>query len=151
MTREGFLPDYGPSRLHPTAGAVAVGARRLLVAYNVQLESTDLEVARRIAAAIRERDGGLPGVQALGLRLESRGCVQVSMNLTCLERTNLREAFEGVVRLADALEIGVRDSEIVGLAPRMAFGGATAAELRLPGEVIEYLLEFHVEDSCRSE
>jgi glutamate formiminotransferase/formiminotetrahydrofolate cyclodeaminase len=142
---EGFLPDYGPPRLHETAGATAVGAREPLVAYNVQLESRDLQLARRIATSVRERNGGLPGVQALGLWLESRGCVQVSMNLTRPEETSVCEAFEAVAAHAESAGASVRDSEIVGLAPRAAVGGCTSATLRLADDIEAHLLEARLE------
>ena len=87
-------PDYGPRRTHPTAGATVVGARPFLIAWNIQLESEDLGLARRIASQIRERDGGLPAVQALGIPLVSQGCVQVSMNLLDHGRTPMWRVFE---------------------------------------------------------
>jgi glutamate formiminotransferase len=114
-------PDFGPRRIHPTAGAVAVGARRVLIAYNVDLDGADVAAARRIASRIRERDGGLPALKALGLFLESRGCAQVSMNLCDHARTGLLDAFRAVEREAAAEGLRVRSSELVGLVPRDAF------------------------------
>jgi glutamate formiminotransferase len=114
-------PDFGPPRPHPTAGAVAIGARPFLVAFNVQLSTTDVAVGQRIAQRIRERDGGLPAVQALGLELASQGCVQVSMNLLDHERTPLWRLWEEVERLAAAERVSPLDSELIGLAPASVF------------------------------
>jgi glutamate formiminotransferase len=112
-------PDFGPDRVHPTAGAVAVGARYPLIAFNVLLRSDDLEVARRIACSIRERDGGLLGVKALGLRLESRGCVQVAINVTRPDEVPLYRVFELVKIEAARHGVTVSGSELIG-AFRMA-------------------------------
>lgn len=114
-------PDFGPRRAHPTAGATAVGARPFLIAWNIQLDTDDLGLARRIASLIRERDGGLPAVQALGIPLAMLGCVQVSINLLDHERSPLWRVFERVRDLAAAAGTGIRDSELIGLAPLAAF------------------------------
>ncbi|MFN8517975.1 MAG: glutamate formimidoyltransferase [Chloroflexota bacterium] len=114
-------PDFGPARPHPTAGATVAGARPFLVAWNIQLDTRDLTVARAIARAIRERDGGLPAVQALGIRLDALGCVQVSMNLLDVARTPMWLVLERVTALAGASGVGVVDSELIGLAPLRAF------------------------------
>lgn len=116
-------PDFGPRRAHPTAGATVVGARPFLIAWNIQLETEDPAIARRIAAMIRERDGGMPGVQALGIPLASAGCVQVSLNLLDHGRTPMWQVLERVRDLADAAGVGVRDTELIGLAPLRAFLG----------------------------
>jgi glutamate formiminotransferase len=113
-------PDVGELRLHPTAGAIAVGARPFLIAFNVTLETNDILVARRIARAVRERDGGLPFVKALGFELRSRGVVQVSMNLTNYEQTSIARAFDAVREAATELGVKVAAAEIVGLIPRAA-------------------------------
>ena len=110
-------PDFGPGEPHPTFGATAVGARPPLVAVNCVLGRPDLERARSIARAVRERDGGLPGVRALGLPLASRGAVQVSMNLVALERTGLEAACAAVGRAARERGDEVVEVEIVGLVP----------------------------------
>jgi glutamate formiminotransferase len=125
-------PDRGPARLHPRAGAIAIGARDFLVAFNVDLESRDLELARSIARAIREKDGGLPGIRALGLALERRGCVQVSVNLCAPERTGLVAVFVAVERLAAERGVRVRGSELVGLAPRAVLDASIARAVALP-------------------
>jgi glutamate formiminotransferase len=140
-----WAPDFGPARPHPTAGASAIGARQLLIAYNVNLATTDLGIARQIAAVIRERNGGLPGVKALGLRLEDRGIVQVSMNLTDHERTSMKRAYDAVAREAAAHQVGVLESEVIGLIPAAALGGATPEDLKLrdftEGKILERRLE----------
>ena len=125
-------PDAGPARLHPSAGAVAIGARDFLVAFNVDLESRDLSLARSIARAIRESDGGLRGIRALGLVLASRGCVQVSVNLCEPARTGLVVVFEAIERLAAREGVQVRRSALVGLAPRFALDAEIARRVRLP-------------------
>ncbi|HEX6884826.1 MAG TPA: glutamate formimidoyltransferase [Planctomycetota bacterium] len=126
-------PDAGPARLHPRAGAVAIGARGFLVAFNVELESRDLALARAIARAVRESDGGLPGIRALGLALAQRDCVQVSLNLCAPEQTGLVAVFTEVERLARAAGVSVRSGELVGLAPRFALDADVARAVRLPG------------------
>ena len=110
-----WQPDYGPGELDPHKGAVAVGARRFLVAFNAYLDTDDVEVARAVARKVRERDGGLPGVKALGLKVGSRA--QVSMNLTDLEKTPLPVALEAVRSAAAERGASVEDTELVGLAP----------------------------------
>ena len=122
--KQGDLP-----RIHPTAGACIVGARDILIAYNVDLDSDDLSVARDIARAVRARDGGLTGVKALGLRLASRGVVQVSMNLIDYRTTGIAEAFTAVEREASARGIEVAGGELVGLAPRAAIDSIDPARI----------------------
>ena len=113
-------PDIGERKLHETAGAIVVGARPFLIAFNVNLRTDDLSIARSIARQVRERDGGLPFVKALGFELQSRGVVQVSMNLIDYERTGVERAFEAVRRAAKEWHIQVLSAEIVGLIPRAA-------------------------------
>lgn len=120
MAQLGAEPDFGPARPHPTAGATVVGARPFLIAFNIQLSSTDVAVARRIASRIRERDGGLPAVQALGIDLASQGCVQLSMNILDHERTSLWQVWEEAERLAAAERVSLLDSELIGLLPAAA-------------------------------
>ena len=114
-------PDFGPARLHPRAGAVAVGARPFLIAWNINLASTDLELAKRIARTIRESGGGLPSVQANGFRLEQPVCAQVSMNLLDAGVTPLWRVWEAVEAEAHAAGIELAESELIGLAPLAAF------------------------------
>lgn len=113
-------PDFGPHRLHPSGGAVAVGARPFLIAYNINLRSEDVALAKRIAGAVRERGGGLPGVQALGLYLEDLRCAQVSMNLLDHAVTPIWRVWETVRDLAAAEGVELRESELIGLAPLAA-------------------------------
>jgi glutamate formiminotransferase len=110
-----WRPDYGPRELDPRKGAVAVGARPFLVAFNVYLDTDDVEVARAVAREVRERDGGLPGVKALGLKVGGRA--QVSMNLTDLEKTSMPVALEAVRDAALEHGVSVESTELVGLAP----------------------------------
>ena len=141
LDRPEWTPDFGPRRPHPTAGVTAVGARGFLVAYNIVLRSDNLGIARQVAAAVREAGGGLKGVKALGLPLASRELVQVSMNLTDVEATNLLAAYDRVDREAASLGISVVESEIVGLVPRAAVGGATTESLRLDRDLKDAILE----------
>ena len=140
-------PDLGGPGLHPTAGATAVGARELLIAYNVDLAGADLDLARRIAAAVRERDGGLPAVRAMGVALADRGgpgdrgLVQVSMNLLDYKVTPPAVAFAAVAELAERAGARVHASEIVGLVPAAAMAGVDPADLLLPASTPDRLLE----------
>jgi glutamate formiminotransferase len=113
----GREPDFGPARLHATAGAMAVGARPFLIAYNINLESKDVDLAKRIARRIRESSGGLPRVQANGFWIEDLGLAQVSMNLLDYRTTPIWQVWEAV--RAEAAEDGVHlhESELIGLAP----------------------------------
>jgi glutamate formiminotransferase len=126
-------PDIGGPGLHPTAGAVAVGARKLLIAFNVQLATGDVAVARRIAAKIRAASGGLPEVKAMGVYLASRGQAQVSMNLTDFEVTPPWRAFQAVAEEAARMGVAVAGAEFVGLAPRKALESPPGAALPLAG------------------
>ena len=118
--QHGREPDFGPPRLHPTGGAVAVGARPFLIAYNINLASPDVDLAKRIARRVRESSGGLPRVQALGLPLEELGCAQVSMNLLDFSVTSLWLVWETVRALAADEGVELRESELIGLAPLAA-------------------------------
>lgn len=126
-------PDFGPPKIHPTAGAIAVGARFFLVAYNVNLASDDVKLAKSIAKQIRERDGGLKCVKALGFFLEDKRLAQVSMNLTNYQVTSIEKVFGEIERLARAAGVEVKESELVGLAPRAALPPETAAKVKLAG------------------
>ena len=110
-------PDFGPAKLHPTAGASVVGARPILIAWNVNLRTTDLGIAKRIAKAIRESDGGLPAVRAKGFALADRGLVQVSMNMVDYRKTSLVQAYEAIRGLAAKEGVEIAESEIIGLVP----------------------------------
>src|SRR5579884_2096683 len=134
-------PDFGEAQLHPTAGATSVGARKFLVAYNINLDTSNVSVARTIARRIRAANGGLRCVKALGLPLASRNLVQVSMNLTDYEVTPLRTVFEAVRREADALGVNVLESEIVGLIPQAALQNTSADELKIRDFTPDKILE----------
>jgi glutamate formiminotransferase / 5-formyltetrahydrofolate cyclo-ligase len=135
----GHAPDFGGPGPHPTAGATAVGAREVLIAFNVVLAGADLDLARRIAAAVRERDGGLPAVRAMGVPVEAG--VQVSMNLLDWRVTSPAEAYAAVAALAGRHRARVEASEVVGLAPAGAFEGVDPADLRLHASLDDLLLE----------
>jgi len=122
-------PDFGPEKIHPTAGAVAIGAREFLIAYNVNLASDNLALAREIAKKIRESSGGLPCVKALGLMLGELNVAQVSMNLTNFKVASMRKVFDAIKAEAEKAGEKIRNSELIGLAPQAALK---------PGDV-EYL------------
>ena len=134
-------PDFGPARLDPGAGAVLVGARGPLIAFNVLLRSRDLEVARAVASTVRERDGGFAGVRALGLELPSRAMVQVSMNVEDWRAAPLHEIVARIEAEAAARGVEVEGSELVGLMPAGAAADATRAALRLGGFDASRVLE----------
>jgi glutamate formiminotransferase len=139
-------PDRGPGRLHPTAGGVLVGVRRPLVAFNVNLRSDDVEAARAIARLVRERDGGFPGVRALGLDLPRAGLVQVSMNVTDWQAAALHEIVHRIVAEAAGRGIEVAGSELVGLMPAGAAIEAAGSALRIEGFDASRVLELRLLD-----
>lgn len=139
-----WKPDAGPARFNPRSGASAVGARGILVAFNVWLDSGDLEAARAIARAVRESSGGLPGVQAMGVPLAREGIAQVSLNVLDYMKTSLPRVFDRVRSEAARLGIPVRRAELVGLAPRAAFEGATPESLGLPDFTPAKLLDTYL-------
>jgi glutamate formiminotransferase len=141
MREPGGAPDLGPATPHPTGGATAVGARGVLVAYNVNLATTRLELARRIASAIRERSGGLPAVKTMAVDLPDRGLVQVSMNLTDIDVTPLATAFDAVATHAAREGVDIAASEIIGLVPRRALPPDPATRLRIPAFTDAQILE----------
>jgi len=140
-----WTPDFGPARVHPTAGCVAVGAREFLIAFNINLTTPDLEVANRVARAIRHSSGGLRFVKAMGVMLEGRHVAQVSINMTDFRRTPLHRVFEMVRSEAARFGAGIAGSEIVGLVPQEALLGVAGFYLRLenfdPDRVFERRLE----------
>ncbi len=113
-------PDVGPLSVHETAGAIAVGARPFLIAFNINLRSQDLSIARQIARSVRARHGGLPFVKALGFELRTRGLVQVSMNLVNYAETGMRRAYDAVRNEAEKLGVEIESTELVGLVPEDA-------------------------------
>jgi len=141
VRRGDLAPDLGGPGKHPSAGAVVVGARKFLVAFNVNLESADVGVAKQIAAALRESGGGLAKVKALGLMLASAGVAQVSMNLVDYEVTPVLPAYEAVEREAAARGVAVRESELIGLAPAAALDAEVARRVKLRDWSPEMILE----------
>ena len=139
-----LAPDFGPPRLDEHAGGVIVGARPPLIAFNVNLSGDDLDGARGIARAVRERDGGFPGVRALGLRLVGAGHVQVSLNVEDWRASPLHEVVAAVEREAAARGLEVTGSELVGLMPAGAAVAAAAAVLRVDGLDVSRVLELRL-------
>jgi glutamate formiminotransferase len=123
-------PDLGGPALHPSAGACIIGARKLLIAFNINLATDDVAVAREIARKIRASSGGMPFVKALGLPLAGRGLAQVSMNLTDFEQMPLHKVFDAVQREAAARGVAIAGSEIIGLVPKKALEDAAAHYLK---------------------
>ena len=138
-------PDLGGPALHPTAGAAIVGARPFLIAFNINLQTDDLAIAKAIARAVRTSSGGLPAVKALGLPLSSRNLTQVSMNLTDFEVTSIPVVYAEVERLTSAYGTAIEESELIGLAPRRALNSTMAKAMKLRNfaedQIIEYCLE----------
>jgi glutamate formiminotransferase len=137
-------PDFGPTAPHPRLGATAVGARRPLVAVNIELEDHDLVLARDVARQVRERDGGLPGVRALGLALPSVGRAQVSMNLVELDTTSLEQALSSVRERVEGAGGRVARVELVGLVPAAALEGASDGFLAWSGISTDQSIEARV-------
>jgi glutamate formiminotransferase len=136
----GLPPDIGTGR-HATAGAAVVGARKFLIAWNINLRTTDLKAAKRIARAIRESSGGLPAVKSIGLPLESRGQAQVSINLVDFERTPLYVVFERVKGLCSAAGVEIAGSELIGMIPEAALASSAGYDLRWENLRPELVLE----------
>jgi glutamate formiminotransferase len=139
-----LAPDFGPKQLDERAGGVIVGARRALIAFNVNLAGEDLEGAREVARAVRERDGGLPGVRALGLWLAAAGHVQVSMNVENWRASPLHEVVAAVEREARARGLEVLGAELVGLLPAGAAVAAAGSLLRVAGLDPSHVLELRL-------
>jgi glutamate formiminotransferase/formiminotetrahydrofolate cyclodeaminase len=138
-------PDYGPARIHPTAGATAVGVRKFLIAYNINLSTNDVGIAKFIAKRVRYSSGGFRNVKAMGVLLAERNLAQVSMNLTDFEQTPIQLVFETVRREAERYGVQIVGSEIVGLVPQKALDQAAEYYLRLekfrPDMILENRLE----------
>jgi glutamate formiminotransferase len=141
MASPDWAPDFGPSAPHPSAGASVVGARMPLIAYNINLATDRLDVAKKIAAAIRQSSGGYRFVKAMGIALQDRGIVQVSMNLTNYEKTPIFRVFETVKREAERYGVTILESEIVGLVPSAALTSAAEFYLQLSGFTGDQVLE----------
>ncbi|MEX2264512.1 MAG: glutamate formimidoyltransferase [Bryobacteraceae bacterium] len=139
------LPDFGEGELHPTAGASAIGARNFLVAYNINLATEDLAVARTVAGRIRASSGGLPHVKAMGVPLASRGLAQVSMNLTDFETTGVEQVFQFVKAEAARLGVAIAGGEVIGLVPRQAVDPSAEWFRNLEREDRDVILEDRLE------
>jgi glutamate formiminotransferase len=150
-TKEARRPDFGEARVHPTAGITAVGARPPLIAYNVNLGTSDIEIANKIARAVRHLSGGLRYVKALGFELKDRGIVQVSMNMVNYEGTPLFRAFEMIKREAERYGVPVLGSEIVGLVPQGALNAVADFYLQLENfsedQILEHRLQATTEEA----
>ena len=151
MADPDWKPDFGAAKPHPTAGVVAVGAREFLIAYNIDLATSDLSIAKEIAAAVRYSSGGFRYVKALGLPLSERGIVQVSMNLTNFKKTSIFRVFDFVRREAARRGVLVLGSEIVGTVPRQALYQTAAATLQLESFSPTWVLEDRIEEALRED
>jgi glutamate formiminotransferase/glutamate formiminotransferase/formiminotetrahydrofolate cyclodeaminase len=136
-----WRPDFGPPHLHETAGATVIGARQALIAFNANLKTNDLSIAKDIARSIRQSNGGLPCLKAIGVGLASRGMVQVAMNLTDYRVTPMHKAFQAVTTEAAKRGVEVAGSELIGLVSQAALDQAAVASLRLerfdPAQILE--------------
>jgi glutamate formiminotransferase len=146
MADPAWRPDAGPARFNPRLGATAVGARRPLIAFNINLDSNNIRLAREIARSIRHSSGGLSHVQALGVMLESRGIAQVSMNLSDYEVTPLSTVFDAVRKKAAEEGVDILESELIGLIPRAALEGITLDQIKL----VDFSEERIIESHCRA-
>ena len=141
MRTPGWTPDFGPEAPHEAAGASVIGARMPLIAYNINLNTDRLDVAKKIAAAIRHSSGGFRFVKAAGFELKDRGIVQVSMNLTNYEKTPIYRVFETVKREAERYGVSVLESEIVGLVPAAALNAVAEYYVQIAGFKSDQVLE----------
>jgi glutamate formiminotransferase len=141
MASDGWAPDFGPAAPHASAGASVIGARMPLIAYNINLNTDRLDVAKKIAAAIRHSSGGFRFVKAAGFELKDRGIVQVSMNLTNYEKTPIFRVFETVKREAARYGVTILESEIVGLVPAAALNAVAEYYLQVAGFSADQVLE----------
>jgi len=141
MTDDSRYPDYGPRMVHPTAGAVAIGARMPLIAFNVNLRSTDISIAKEIAKKIRASSGGMPHVKALGFALANRNMVQVSMNLTNYMVTSVPKVFDAIQKEADVRHVEIADGELIGLIPLDAVCDIAARFLKISAFSSNQVLE----------
>src|SRR5689334_3718197 len=150
MASPEWKPDFGPSAPHATAGASVIGARMPLIAYNINLNTNRLDVAKKIAAAIRHSSGGYRFVKAAGFELKDRGIVQVSMNLTNYEKTPIFRVFETVRREAERYGVSILESEIVGLVPAAALNATAEFYLQIAGFKSDQVLENRLRSSIPS-
>ena len=146
----GLAPDFGTGR-HPTAGASVVGARKFLIAWNINLRTTDVAFAREVARGIRESSGGLPAVKSIGLPLESRGQAQVSINLVDFEQTPLYVVFDAVKKRCDERGVEIAGSELIGMIPAAALRSAEGHDLQWENFRPELVLENRLATSAQAE
>jgi glutamate formiminotransferase / 5-formyltetrahydrofolate cyclo-ligase len=151
LATQEWAPDFGPAVPHSSAGATVIGARMPLIAFNVNLATPRLDIAKAVARSVRESSGGLQYVKALGVALEHRGIAQVSMNLTNFQETSIRRAFEAVRADAARHGVAVLESEIVGLVPRAALEGTSPDDLQLAGFTDRQVLETRLGDLRRAD
>lgn len=147
MATDGWAPDFGPSAPHASAGASVIGARMPLIAYNINLNTNRLEVAKKIAASVRFSSGGFRFVKAMGVTLADRGIVQVSMNLTNYEKTPILRVFDAVKREAERHGVTILESEIVGLVPAAALIATADSALQLAAFRRDQVLETRLRES----
>lgn len=138
-----WIPDAGPAVFNSRGGAAVIGARDPLIAFNINLATENLDIAKNIARSIRYSSGGLKGVKAIGVPLNSRKIVQVSMNLTNYRETSIREVFDTVKEKAFEYGVTILESELIGLIPGAAFEDVTADYLKLPGFSSKRIIETH--------
>ena len=140
-----WAPDYGERKIHPTAGITAIGARMPLVAFNVNLDTSDLEIANKIAKSIRGSSGGFRSCKAIGVMLEERNIAQVSMNMVNYEDTPLYYAFEMIRALADRYGVRIIGSEVVGLTPAKALIDCAEYYLKIENfDCRKQVMEYHL-------
>jgi glutamate formiminotransferase/glutamate formiminotransferase/formiminotetrahydrofolate cyclodeaminase len=142
-----WLPDFGPPRFHETAGAIVIGARQALIAFNVNLNTSDLAAAKAIAKIIRQSNGGLPCLKAIGVKLASRGMAQVAMNLTDYRVTSMYAAFQAVQTEAAKFGAEVAGSELIGLVPQAALDPTLAASVQLERFDTSQVLELSIRNA----
>jgi len=147
MAAPEWAPDFGPATPHPSAGASVIGARMPLIAYNINLSTDRLDVAKKIAAAIRHSSGGFRYVKAAGFALKDRGIVQVSMNLTNYEKTPIFRVFDTVKREAERYGVSILESEIIGLVPAAALQACAEYYLQVAGFGARQILENRLRDA----
>lgn len=145
LTSNQLIPDYGPTYSHPKAGAVAIGARNPLIAYNIDIQSSDVRIAQAIAKKIRYSSGGLLGIKALGVYIHQSNTTQVTINITNYKQTSIQCVFDAVVRLAQELDTYVVGSEIIGLIPKDALKEITKEHLMLTHSLHNKILDDYVE------
>lgn len=144
-------PDLGPNRIHPTAGAVAVGAREFLIAFNVNLKTSDLRVARAIARKIRAKTGGLPAVKSLGLFLPQKGVVQVSMNLVNFRVTSMERVYSEIEKEARGYGVEILESELIGLLPQAAYSEGLEKRLKIANFSRDRIVEIRLAEAIKRE